>query len=286
MRFTAELPALLYYENHDGRARAMIFYFTGTGNSRAAAQIIAQETSDLLVDMGAAYKYKDFNFTLEQGEVLGFVFPTYAWTTPPLIDTFIKHARFRTGNQEIFTPSYCFVVLTCGAFVGNTARFFAAELLKSQGINLDASFSVKSVGNCTYLYAPAEGEKRQQLIASADGESRRIARRIAEREQTHAEHRNPFGIFMSAFTGKEEKPRSTAEFYALTNCIRCGRCAEVCPTNTVTLIEGTPRWAALGCTRCLACLHRCPVNAIQYSRRTETRGRYVHPVLMNAPKQA
>ena len=44
----------------------MIFYFTGTGNSLAAAQTIARATDDLLVDIGAAYKYKDFDFTLAQ----------------------------------------------------------------------------------------------------------------------------------------------------------------------------------------------------------------------------
>ncbi len=63
----------------------MIFYFTGTGNSLAAAQTIARATDDLLVDIGAAYKYKDFDFTLAQGEQLGFVFPVYNYTTPPII---------------------------------------------------------------------------------------------------------------------------------------------------------------------------------------------------------
>ena len=169
----------------------MIFYFTGTGNSLAAAQTIARATDDLLVDIGAAYKYKDFDFTLAQDEQLGFVFPTYAWTTPPIVDAFIKRAHFRTGNKETFTPGYCFAVLSCGAFVGNTARFFGNLLLKEQGINLDASFSVKSVGNCTFLYAPAEGEKRERLLAAAELETRRVADRIVAREEVHAEHRNP-----------------------------------------------------------------------------------------------
>lgn len=257
----------------------MIFYFTGTGNSLAAAQTIARATDDLLVDIGAAYKYKDFDFTLAQDEQLGFVFPTYAWTTPPIVDAFIKRAHFRTGNKETFTPGYCFAVLSCGAFVGNTARFFGNLLLKEQGIKLDASFSVKSVGNCTYLYAPAQGEKRERLLAAAELETRRAADRIVAREEVHAEHRNPLGIMLSKFTAKDEKPRSTAEFFTLPTCISCGQCADLCPTNTITLIEGTPRWAELGCTQCLACLHRCPVNAIQYGPRTERRGRYVNPVL-------
>lgn len=264
----------------------MIFYFTGTGNSLATAQIIAKETNDMLVSIGTSYKYKDFDFTLEQGESLGFVFPVYAWTTPGIVDEFIKRANFRTGNRETFAPNYCYAVVTCGAFVGKTARFFADELLEHQGINLDASFSVKSVGNCTYLYAPAEGEKRERLITAADADAHHIAQRIAAQECVHAEHRNPLGNIFSNFTGKDEKPRSTKDFYALPTCISCGRCADICPTNTITLIDSTPRWAEMGCTQCLACLHRCPVNAIQYGKRTESRGRYVNPVLPEASVRA
>lgn len=264
----------------------MIFYFTGTGNSLAAAQIIAQETNDLLVDIGAAYKYKDFDFTLSQGEQLGFVFPTYAWGTPPIIDAFIERAHFRTGNRETFAPDYCFAVITCGAFVGNTARFFSDKLREKQGINLDASFSVTAVDNCTYLSAPVEGEKRAQKIAAADNAAKAIAQRIASREKVYAEYRNPFGIFMSLFNNKDEKPRSTKPFHTLPTCIHCGQCADLCPTNTITLIEGVPRWTELGCTQCLACLHRCPVNAIQYGKKTEMRGRYINPVLEGAPRKA
>lgn len=261
----------------------MIFYFSGTGNSLAAAMAIAKATDDLLVDIGASYKYKDFDFTLAQGEQLGFVFPTYNWTTPPIVDAFLKRAQFRTGNKETFAPDYCFAVVTCGGgFIGNTARIFGKRLLAAQGINLDASFSIRSVGNCTFLCAPAEGKKREQLLAHAELEARKTAGRIADRERIHVEHRNPFGVLMSTFNEKDEKPRSTSEFYTLPTCIHCGRCAELCPTNTITMIEGAPRWAELGCTQCLACLHRCPTNSIQYGKATETRGRYVNPVLGTA----
>ena len=140
--------------------------------------------------------------------------------------------------------------------------------MDAQGINLDASFSVKSVGNCTYLYAPAQGEKRKRLLAGAELAARETANRIAAREHVRAEHRNPLGIVLSKFTEKDEKPRSTSEFFALPTCISCGQCADLCPTNTITIIEGAPRWAELGCTQCLACLHRCPVNAIQYGAKT------------------
>ena len=66
-----------------------------------------------------------------QGEQLGFVFPVYNYTTPPIIDAFLKRARFRTGNKETFTPDYCFAVISCGAFVGSTARVFGCLLYTS-----------------------------------------------------------------------------------------------------------------------------------------------------------
>ena len=176
-------------------------------------------------------------------------------------------------------PGYCYVVLSCGAFVGNTARFFADELRRTQGINLDASFSVKSVGNCTYLYAPAEGRKREKLLDDALAKSFRVAEDVKQRAAVRKETRKPFGLIMSKFTENEEKPRSTAEFYTLETCIGCGRCANNCPTNTITIIDGRPRWAEMGCTQCLGCLHRCPFHSIQYGKKTEARGRYVNPVL-------
>lgn len=259
----------------------MIFYFTGTGNSLAAAKIIAQATDDKLIDIGHAYKYKEFNFILKQGENLGFVFPTYEWSTPPIIDGFIKHARFQDADGNSFKPGYCYLVLTCGSFVGNAARFFAKELYEDQSYTLDASFSIKSVGNCVSLYSPAEGEKKDRLLLHAKQEALGIAREVVHQEKIHKEAKNPFGIIMSTVTNRSQKPRSTREFYTLPTCTSCGQCAEICPTNTITIIDRKPRWAELGCTKCFACIHRCPAHAIQYGKATETRGRYINPVLLD-----
>ena len=259
----------------------MIFYFTGTGNSFATAQIIANKTHDTLVDIGASYKYKRFEFIVPEGQNLGFVFPVYAGTTPPIIDLFLKHAKFLGPDGEPCVPEYTYVVITCGGFVGNTARFFADKLRTTQGINLDASFSVKSVGNYIYLYNPAQGKKRERLLEDAVTQTYRVAGSIQRKDAVHKEHRSPIGLIMSRFTEREDKPRSTAEFYTIDTCIGCGRCADLCPTNTITIIDGRPRWAEMGCTQCFGCLHRCPFQAIQYTKKTETRGRYLNPAYAN-----
>ena len=259
----------------------MIFYFTGTGNSYEAAKIIAEANGDSLVDIGFHYKYKEFDFTLHQGEDIGFVLPTHAWTTPPIVDSFLRKAHFLDEQGESIVPGYCYLVITCGFSVGKTAQFFADQLYRNQAIRLDASFSIETVGTCVSLYGPAEGEKRDLLLSEARRQAEKIAIQIGKKEKGSFEHKSLFGQAVSLVTGREEKPRPTKKFYTLPTCTHCNQCAEICPTNTITLIDGTPRWAELGCTQCYACIHRCPAHAIQYGKKTETRGRHVNPAILD-----
>ncbi len=262
----------------------MIFYFTATGNSLETAQVVAATTHDKLVDMGAATKTKRFETYVEQGENLGFVFPVYAWSTPGLVDDYLRNVRFITSNGKPYVPGYCWCVITCGKFVGDAASFFGKMLQKYQHIKLDASFSVKSVGNCVYLYAPPEGAKRIELLRKAHEQSLDVAQSIANKAMGHHEDRNPFGCLMSKATCKEDKPRSIESFHVdAALCNGCGICATVCPTNTIRMVDGLPVWEGGNCTQCLACLHRCPTAASQFGDKTAKRGRYINPVLRDRP---
>ncbi|MGI6104960.1 MAG: EFR1 family ferrodoxin [Raoultibacter sp.] len=258
----------------------MLFYFTGTGNSLDAAQIIAQSTGDTLIDIGQGIKHGRLDYVVDHNETLGFVCPTHAWTTPPIMDRFLEMAHFRDSQGAQIQPNYSYLVLTCSAFVGNTARFFAQKLQTHQGVKLDASFSITHVGSCITLYSPAEGEKQRKLLEDARSQTCKVAQKIAQRERSFEESRNPFGILMSQFSCKDSKHRSTSDFYTLGTCTQCGQCAEICPTNTISVDDAGPHWSADGCTQCYACIHRCPPHAIQCGKKTEGRARYVNPVLL------
>ena len=45
------------------------------------------------------------------------------------------------------------------------------------------------------------------------------------------------------------------------------------------MTDGRPVWTKNKCLKCCGCINRCPVSAIQYGKRTASRGRYVNPVL-------
>lgn len=264
----------------------MIFYLTASGNSLAVAQSIARANGDALTDIGAANRARldkgdeTFGYRLPQGSDLGFVFPVQAWTTPGLIDDFVRRLHLEADDGSSFKPVYAYCVITCGAFVGNAARFFDQMLQRYQHIALDASFSVTVVGNCVYLYDMAKGDKLERKLDKATRCQGEVAARVAAREKVHAEKRNVFGCLMSGMTNHEDrKVRGIGPFHVNDACTGCGTCAQVCPTETIHMVDDRPVWSGDSCTQCLACLHRCPTHAAQYGDKTEKRGRYLNPVL-------
>ncbi|MCH4184044.1 MAG: EFR1 family ferrodoxin [Eggerthellaceae bacterium] len=258
----------------------MIFYFSATGNSLAAARSIAAVSKDTISDIGHATKCSAYNFFMQQGENLGFVFPVYAWSTPRIVDEFVKKVHFITGNGKPFVPGYCYVVITCGSEVGSAARFFEEELSHYRSIRLDASYSIQTVGNCIYLYEPAQGAKQEKALAKADRQIKDVAYHIDGKRMVHQEHRGTVGAIASHFTNKSAKSYSVEPFHVDSElCNGCGICVAVCPTNTISLRSGAPVWEGSECTQCLACIHRCPCNASQFGKKTARRSRYLNPVM-------
>jgi ferredoxin len=258
----------------------MILYFTATGNSLAVARKIADATGDALFDMGKAYKAGDFDVTVKQGGQLGFVFPTYRWSTPPLVDEFVKRVSFATPDGAPYRPDYCFSVETCGYLTGRESAFFARLLSTYQNLRVDAAYSVKSVGNCLYLFDTPSDSAVASTLEAADGAAARVAELVLARHRGETVHANPLGAAMSLGTCHEGKKRSVASFRVDEDaCVGCGTCARACSTNTIYMVDGHPVWRGDGCTECLACIHRCPHDASQHGKATEGRRRYLNPIM-------
>lgn len=64
-------------------AYVMIFYFSGTGNSRWVAEQLSTAGAEELVAIADVYA-SDRRFVLRPDEKVGFVFPVYSWGPLPL----------------------------------------------------------------------------------------------------------------------------------------------------------------------------------------------------------
>lgn len=104
----------------------MIFYFSGTGNSRWVAESLGKRLEDAVEDI-ADVKIEKEEYTLPEGEILGFVFPVYAWAPPTIVMDFISLLRLSSA------PKYVFFVCTCGDDSGKTADIFVKQLKRKVG---------------------------------------------------------------------------------------------------------------------------------------------------------
>ncbi len=95
----------------------MIVYFSGTGNSRFAAELLARQLGDELVDAGQRIKAGE-NSGLSSDRPWVFVAPTYAWRMARPMEEYLRSVRL-TGSRDAY------FVLTCGSEIGNAGAFAA-----------------------------------------------------------------------------------------------------------------------------------------------------------------
>ena len=128
----------------------MILYFTGTGNSLAVAQKIAEATGDKTMAMAEAAE-KD----LTAEKCVGLVYPSYDFNTPPAVRDLIPRLRL---SRE----AYVFIVITCGAQVGNSI-WTVHRLLKRQGIEVAYCHKIRMPDNSAIIFGRNPNEQLWKL---------------------------------------------------------------------------------------------------------------------------
>lgn len=252
----------------------MIFYFSGTGNSLQIAKEIASFNQTSIFSITSAIRsfVSNYEYELEDDEVIGFVYPVYAWAPPKQVMDFIDKLKFKNYNNN-----YIFTVATCGENIGNTIEVIKKALSK-KNLTLSSGFSVIMPNNYIILGNVDSKEVETTKLNEAEKTLCTINNTIAHRTCGLFEiNKGPLPIVMTSIINPifNKNAANTKRFFANDNCNRCGLCEKVCNSSTITLKE-KPIWGD-DCTQCLACIHLCPTKAIQYGKGTEKKGRYLHP---------
>lgn len=236
----------------------MIFYFSGTGNSKWVAKNIAERINDKIYDISKLNEIPE----IKKEKQIGLVFPIYAWGIPEPMILFAK----KITKSNAFTFGIC----TCGADAG-----IALKKL-SKIYQLDSCYSVIMPSN----YIIGEDIEKECIILNkienAKKEIDKISREIMQKQKIYRVNEGKYPKLKSTIvnTGFNKFARTTKPFYVdKEKCNGCGLCAKSCPASTITLVDGNPIWDTK-CYQCLRCINYCPQKAIQYGKETEKRGRY------------
>lgn len=252
----------------------MIFYFSGTGNSLYVAKSIAKNIGDDYTSIASIINNpsEEYVYCLKENEAIGFVFPTYAWAAPKVVEAFLDKLILKN-----YKDNYIYSVATCGGNSGHLLKAFE-KLIKEKNISLNSGFVVRMPNNYI-VSSDIDNEKiTEEKLSKAKDYIEYIIENIKNRKSNVFESVNtfydkPLTKIVSPLFNKFAL-NNTKKFYANNKCISCGLCEKICVSNTIK-VNGKPKWGDK-CTQCLACINWCPVKAIQYGKGTEKRQRYTN----------
>lgn len=223
-----------------------IFYFTGTGNSLYVAKRIGGE----LYSIPQVLKEGIEEF---EDDVIGIVFPCYAFGVPRLVAEFVKRVKLNAN--------YVFAVMTYGNMGGSGLKHLE-DLASSSGITFNYTNEICMVDNYLPLYSIEEQLKHEnKKLIEAHVEN------IVNDIRNHKTKCKRKGIVMDTvsklvyrFVYENKLDAADKKFIVNENCNACKLCEKLCPKNNISVAD-KPEFLH-HCDICYSCIHNCPQNAI------------------------
>ncbi|MDL2246527.1 EFR1 family ferrodoxin [Methanobrevibacter sp. OttesenSCG-928-K11] len=247
----------------------MIFYFSGTGNSKYVAKK-AQDNEEL-IDITQSLKENNFNYKVKNGEKIGFIFPVYYWGLPSVVSEFVNKLQLEHDDDP-----FIYTVITCHSFVGNADKNLE-EILKSKNLKLNSSYSVKMPENYIMVFDIDNEEEINLFLDESEKEIRKVVSNIKSNKEGYFAYRSNLAPFTFIANRIYNIVRNTKKFEVSENCNNCGLCENICPSNAIKIKNGKPVWIKNKCSHCSGCINRCPKKAIDYGNKTKKRRRYLNP---------
>lgn len=246
----------------------MIYFFSGTGNSRIVAQALGRLLNCEVTDMCDVQEIPD----LGSFKSLGLVFPVYAWGLPKIVEKFVGRMCCAEGASP-----FLWAVMTCGDDMGYADEILNDFLHKAAGLKIVSVYSVPMPN--TYVCLPGFDVDASDEAAKKVECTRKVMPEIANKIRLQMRE---VSVERGSFPWlKTYVLRPLFNRFLLTDryfkaqsqqCTRCGLCARSCPTGNIQLSGEGVQWGSSQCIGCLRCYHSCPQRAIDWGRVTKSKG--------------
>lgn len=247
----------------------MVIFFSGTGNSRFAASLLADKLGDELVDALEPIRSKQpAEYHSERPWI--FVAPTYAWQLPRVFEAFIRNGMF-TGSRKVY------FVMTCGSEIGGPDKVLH-ELCRVKGMEFRGVLEVVMPENYIAMFSAPTAEEAAPMVEKARPVLEKAVDRILADAPFDPRTLNLTDKLKSGFLneGFYSMFVKAKHFYTTADCNGCGLCEKLCPLNNIEIKGNIPLWGE-DCTHCMSCICRCPREAIEYGRKSKGKPRYQCP---------
>lgn len=238
--------------------KAVIYIFTGTGNTRCAAEFIAQALGGYDIEATVWEARIPFSNAPDPNgfDAAVFGYPVHAFNTPRFFLRFVKTLP-RAGN----IPAY--IIKTSGEpfRMNNASSRPLVRILRQKGFVPMMEQHLLMPYNIVFRYNDALA--KQMYLHTKD-----MAAVVADRIAAGTARKiffNPFAVLISYLFRLQW-------FGAFLNgplihvnkalCTGCGLCAKMCPAQNAQMRGGYPRFGCR-CAMCMGCAFRCPQDAVR-----------------------
>lgn len=256
----------------------IIYYFSGTGNARNAANWIleiAQNNgiSSQLVNIDRLGSIEDLSYS--QKTLVGFCFPTHGFNMPPImlkfimrfphvqkLDAFILNTRAGMKMSTLFIPG-----------LSGAAQLLPAAMLRYKGFSIVGMQPLDLPSNWIFLHPGL----KQKVIDSIYSRCHKIVNKFAlkvlsGKKSFKALISVPIDILLLPiaigyyFVGRFFLAKT---LIATNDCNACEKCVDQCPVEAIKMIHNKPFWK-YSCESCMRCVNACPQRAIETTQTFST----------------
>ncbi len=284
----------------------MIFYFSGTGNTKWAASKLAAATREDLIPIAPYMRADDSShnlaepFILKENERLGFVFPVHGWRVPKLVREFIGKMKIQRVSSDASVENkakaddclknspFTYCVCTAGDSIGLTIENLNKVISQNPSLQVlgitEVSSSYSLIMPESYIGLPfMDVDPKEREIRKKENAAQELAvvcEEIFDRKEGISRLvKGPIPWFFTKVVGGffENVLITDKRFHVEKDrCVKCGICANVCPVGDIKGGHGEyPVWLHhKDCLTCFTCYHHCPHHAIEFGNQTQKKGQY------------
>lgn len=239
----------------------IIYYFSGTGNTKIVADMIKKEFTKNQYNVDVIRiedVLKDgLNIDIEKYDLIGIGCPVIAYSTPNIVSNFIR--RLPNGNHK-----KAFIFRTAGgvAPVNYNASKTTIRKLERKGyevfyervFSIGSNWIVRFDDKVVKQLFEATGRKAAAMCGEITDGKRRILKtgiglRIRKELMMH------IIPLVMRLVGKD--------LIVNGSCSHCGICIKNCPAGNIIEKNGKVRFK-LSCNSCMRCVYSCPKGAINF----------------------
>jgi flavodoxin/ferredoxin len=234
---------------------ALIYYFSGTGNTALTAEMLGKhleeqgvKTTVSGVSSGSPPPSGDYDY-------IGFGYPVYAYNLPEIFYRFVQNLP-KAENKKVF------IFKTSGEpfRLNNVSSYKLVKCLKDKGYDVLLEQHILMPYNILFRYP--DGLAKQMYLYS-DAICRMLALRLLAGERDvfrfHPLQRFASCLFRIQWPGA----RLNGRLYSINKrkCKECMRCVKDCPAGNITLKGDNIKFGP-HCVMCMRCAMLCPENAV------------------------